>query len=376
VTHPPAQTENATNDHSSVGAATPAATPPAPWGNGDPFVNNRDMPDDISTTQALSFPAQPAPGTIVGFVNESDVLHVQGGTACSFTSATPVATPEGEKAIGDLQVGDKVMAYNPKTHKMEAEPVLHVWKNTDSDLIDLTITVETPAHDGKPATKKSEVIHTTSEHPFLTKEQGFTPAGQLKVGMHVQRADGGFGVVTGWKTVTATKTMYNLEVQQDHTFAVGDGEWVVHNRCDPDQLRRNLGTLPNSATLSLQAQHLVPCQISGLGSLPHAMVSLAETGNPDFLNEAWNGIELPDNWAHARWFGMPRHLGSHPRYTRQVIELLNIEWGRLQARFPGGVSVADARAGVQRVANWARAQIGRAGGNCTINQVDLNVGGY
>jgi hypothetical protein len=106
------------------------------------------------------------------------------------------------------------------------------------------------------------------------------------------------------------------------------------------------------------------------------MVSLAETGNPDFLNEAWNGIELPDNWAHARWFGMPRHLGSHPRYTRQVIELLNIEWGRLQARFPGGVSVADARAGVQRVANWARAQIGRAGGNCTINQVDLNVGGY
>jgi len=56
ATHPPAQTENATNDHSSVGAATP----PAPWGNGDPFVNNQDMPDDISTTQALSFPAQSA----------------------------------------------------------------------------------------------------------------------------------------------------------------------------------------------------------------------------------------------------------------------------------------------------------------------------
>ncbi|HLG78076.1 MAG TPA: RHS repeat-associated core domain-containing protein, partial [Ktedonobacteraceae bacterium] len=193
ATHPPAQTENATNDHSSVGAATPAATPPAPWGNGDPFVNNRDMPDDISTTQGLSFPAQPAPGTIVGFVNERDVLHVQGGTACSFTSTTPVATPEGEKAIGDLQVGDKVMAYNPKTHQMEAEPVLHVWKHVDSDLIDLTITIETPAHDGKPATKQSEVIHTTSEHPFLTEEQGFVPAGQLKVGMHVRRADGSFG---------------------------------------------------------------------------------------------------------------------------------------------------------------------------------------
>src|SRR5260370_523932 len=27
--------------------------------------------------------------------------------------------------------------------------------------------------------------------------------------------------------------MYNLEVQQDHTFTVGDGQWVVHNSCDP-----------------------------------------------------------------------------------------------------------------------------------------------
>jgi hypothetical protein len=23
--------------------------------------------------------------------------------------------------------------------------------------------------------------------------------------------------------------MYNLEVAQDHTFTVGDGQWVVHN---------------------------------------------------------------------------------------------------------------------------------------------------
>ena len=28
--------------------------------------------------------------------------------------------------------------------------------------------------------------------------------------------------------------MYDLEVAQDHTFTVGDGQWVVHNAdCDP-----------------------------------------------------------------------------------------------------------------------------------------------
>lgn len=27
--------------------------------------------------------------------------------------------------------------------------------------------------------------------------------------------------------------MYNLEVAQDHTFTVGQGQWVVHNSCSP-----------------------------------------------------------------------------------------------------------------------------------------------
>ncbi len=65
-------------------------------------------------------------------------------------------------------------------------------------------------------------------------EHGFLPVGQIKLGMHLLRADGHVGVVTGWKVVPGTKTMYNLEVAQDHTFTVGAGQWVVHNTCDPD----------------------------------------------------------------------------------------------------------------------------------------------
>jgi guanyl-specific ribonuclease Sa len=47
----------------------------------------------------------------------------------------------------------------------------------------------------------------------------------------VLRADGQWGVVTGWKVVAGTQVMYNLEVARDHTFTVGVGEWVVHNSC-------------------------------------------------------------------------------------------------------------------------------------------------
>jgi RHS repeat-associated protein len=154
-------------------------------------------------------------------------------TPCSFTSATEVATDHGKQTIGTLRIGERVLAYNPKTGKMEYEPILHVWLHPDNDLVDLTMTTTTKGQHGKPATKTSEVIHTNQKHPFFTIERGFLPVGRIKIGMHVLRADGRIGVITGWKVVLGTSLMYNLEVAQDHTFTVGVGQWVVHN-CGPD----------------------------------------------------------------------------------------------------------------------------------------------
>lgn len=151
------------------------------------------------------------------------------GGPCSFTPATLVDTNHGEQAIGTLKVGEEVLAYNPKTRKMEDEAILHVWIHTDNDLVDLTLTTKTHAPHSTVTTTTSETIHTNKKHPFFTEEQGFVPVGQLKLGMHVLRADGRYGVITGYKVVPGAKTMYNLEVARDHTFTVGVGQWVVHN---------------------------------------------------------------------------------------------------------------------------------------------------
>ena len=147
--------------------------------------------------------------------------------ALSFSPRTPVATDHGKQAIVSLHPGDNVWAYNPQTGKMELQPILHVWINHDHDLVDLTITSQT--HPPLKANQQSEVVHTTQKHPFLTVEKGFLPVSQIKLGMHVLRADGSVGVITGWKVVPGLATMYNLEVAQDHTYTVGDGAWVVHN---------------------------------------------------------------------------------------------------------------------------------------------------
>jgi Pretoxin HINT domain len=128
-------------------------------------------------------------------------------------------------------VGEKVLAYNPSTKKMELQPILHVWINHDNDLVDLTITH--PTKPGKETSVSSEVIHTNKKHPFLTVEKGFLPVAKINLGMHVVEASGQVGVITGWKVVPGIKVMYNLEVALDHTFVVGVGMWVVHNSACP-----------------------------------------------------------------------------------------------------------------------------------------------
>src|SRR5579884_1329485 len=148
---------------------------------------------------------------------------------CSFTAKTLVTTDQGKEPIGKLHVGEKVLAYNPKTHKMERQPILHVFLDKDNDLVDLTITTLNRKGQGHVLTGVSEIIHTNKKHPFLTQEKGFLPVGQIKLGMHVLQADGQWGIITGWKIVPGSMTMYNLEVAQDHTFTVGSGGWVVHN---------------------------------------------------------------------------------------------------------------------------------------------------
>ena len=227
--------------------------------------------------------------------------HVAAGLGCglSFAPATLVATAKGEQAIGTLHVGQKVWAYNPKTHKMEQEPILHVWINHDTDLVDLTLTTTTAAQHGKAATKTSETIHTNKKHPFLTKEKGFLTVGQITLGMHVLRADGTYGVVTGWRVVPGAEMMYDLEVAQDHTFTVGIQQWVVHNCAS--SLPKALQDLVNSG-YQLES-HFIERWV---GDATHAArgVGLAAQDVVDVLQGGYHYLKTGDSYFSATKGGL------------------------------------------------------------------------
>ena len=231
----------------------------------------------------------------------------------------------GKQAIGKLRVGEKVLAYNPKTHKMEMEPILHVWIHKDSDLVDLTITTNTHAPHSTKVTKTQEVLHTNQKHPFFTLEKGFVPVGHLKLGMHVLRADGQIGVITGWKIVPGTKVMYNLEVAHDHTFVVGQGQWVVHNRCDPGQLKDNMRRVGVTFFPYQNPHHVIPCSVQN-----HALIGA--TNGLFNINAAYNGRVLWDyDHRNEAFAAMEPYHANSPRYARYAKSLMDAEYQRLSS---------------------------------------------
>ena len=110
---------------------------------------------------------------------------------------------------------------------MEWEPIEHVWIDHDDDLVNITISWTKQTKGG--IQKASETIHTNKKHPFFTQEAGFVQVAHLHVGMHILKADGSTGEITSWTAIPGTETMYNLQVAQDHTFTVGEQQWIVHN---------------------------------------------------------------------------------------------------------------------------------------------------
>jgi hypothetical protein len=79
------------------------------------------------------------------------------------------------------------------------------------------------------------IIETTGEHPFYVKDKGWTIAAELRIGDVLLSQDGWETPVEGIGDAGRIETVYNLEVEEDHTYFVGCAEWGwsvwAHNDC-------------------------------------------------------------------------------------------------------------------------------------------------
>ncbi|MFG2722579.1 RHS repeat-associated core domain-containing protein [Streptomyces sp. NPDC048416] len=148
---------------------------------------------------------------------------------CSFTPDTPVLMSDGKtKAIAKIGVGDEVEAADPETGEHQGARRVDVTLiNHDTDLVDLTV----EGADGAAA-----VLHATSKHPFWdATDHKWTPAGKLHPG-HALTNDKNKDIkLLSVTSVTGAADMYNLTVDELHTYYVlaGDTPVLVHNSGQP-----------------------------------------------------------------------------------------------------------------------------------------------
>ncbi|WP_426510218.1 polymorphic toxin-type HINT domain-containing protein [Dactylosporangium sp. McL0621] len=149
---------------------------------------------------------------------------------CSFTAGTRVLMADGSRRpIQDVRPGDTVSATDPRTGNTVPRKVVAVYVNRDNALTDLTVR----SVDGSIAT-----VRTSQNHPFWDSErQAWVGAGDLRPGATLNDGSAVAPTVVRVSSYVGARDMYDLTVDDVHTYYVGAGETpvLVHNCGDADE---------------------------------------------------------------------------------------------------------------------------------------------
>lgn len=140
------------------------------------------------------------------------------GRAC-FTAKTRVLTARGWEPIASLREGDLVLSREEQGAAVTVEKIARVYVRGPAEVWRLELVREGG---------EREVLETTAEHRFGTERRAWVAAGELAAGERVWSADGRWWTVARSEAAGFAAIVYNLEVENSHTYFVEGGVWV-HN---------------------------------------------------------------------------------------------------------------------------------------------------
>ena len=126
-------------------------------------------------------------------------------------------TAGGFVCIESIKEGDEVYSCDADTGEIGLKKVQETYVHEVTELVHLTI--------------DDEIIDTTREHPFFLEGLGFIAASELRAGDEIRLYDGSTGVVKSVEIETLENpvNVYNFEVEDWHTYYVGEEGALVHN---------------------------------------------------------------------------------------------------------------------------------------------------
>ncbi|EMF91138.1 intein N-terminal splicing domain protein [Leptospira santarosai str. ST188] len=135
-----------------------------------------------------------------------------------FVEGTLVLTSTGLKPIEKVKIGDEVLAFNPETKDQNLKSVVRLFRNETQEVVKINF------GDG-------EEVVTTPGHRFFTETRGFVLAGDLtKEDLFLDKAGERISIHSIVKETHKEKIpVFNFEVEDYHTYYVGETCILVHN---------------------------------------------------------------------------------------------------------------------------------------------------
>lgn len=169
------------------------------------FSSMTDAPVFIDKVFHKAFVAVTEQGTEAAAATEIEL-------ALCFAAGTPVLTPDGEKPIELLKVGDLVLARDEHDVEGDLQPkVVEETRRGEANIFEL--------HLG------GRIIRTTELHPFFVKGRGWTPAGKLQSKDRLSTNRGDWAEVDKVVDTGSPEAVYNLRVADHHTYFIGGETW-------------------------------------------------------------------------------------------------------------------------------------------------------
>ena len=142
-----------------------------------------------------------------------------------FIEGTVVLTAIGNKNIEDIEIGDKVWAYDEETGEKALKKVVQLFRNTTDKWIHLLFK--------NNETQVEEEFVCTPRHPFYVNNLGWVEADKLLENDEVLLYNNTKATLISKETelLEIPEATYNFEVEDYHTYFVGKERVLVHNEC-------------------------------------------------------------------------------------------------------------------------------------------------
>jgi Flp pilus assembly pilin Flp len=141
------------------------------------------------------------------------------GSGMCFEAGTLVATEAGQRPIERIEPGDRVWSTNVDTGETALRRVVRTFVTRHAEVIEVDVRTRGPF---------GERIAVTPGHQFYIDKQGWTRADELDATPLWSSTTG--VVATAFSDEKRVTTVYNFEVEEFHTYYVGESSVLVHNQ--------------------------------------------------------------------------------------------------------------------------------------------------